>query len=472
MQFRGVLYIGKQETNVVSTQINNGQIILFALPAMVSAIMHGPIAGIIPSLYATNFGLDLAVIGSVLLVARVFDAITDPLIGYMSDRTRSKFGKRKPWVVFGAAVTVISCYLLFSPGEHVGMTYFLVFSILLYLGWTLMEIPYAAWVLELSRDTKVRTKIAGFRSGALFLGGIIFTLAPMVIPGAEGRMGFEVLGVLAVGILIAVPLTTALMVKYVPQGDVYDEAKEQPKISELWGSIKGNKPFQAFIAVYVFVGLAGGISGVLSFMYMDAYLGLGDKYTQLFIVPIIIGPLVLPFWVWLLNRADKYRTTAIAFGFYTLIMPLPWFISPGVEAFLPMAIYYSALTVFSPLLMVSMPTILGDVIDYDESMTGKNRAGQYYSFLALVTKGTVAVGGPLALLIIGLFGYQPGAAENSEQAIFALRVVNNLLPALMVVPGVLILWYFPLNDKKQKKIREQLESQRASEVNDETLSVN
>jgi len=438
----------------MSSHVKKSTLFFFSLPAIISAITHGPIAGIIPSLYASEFGLDLVVIGTVMLLARVFDAVTDPIVGFMSDKTNSKYGKRKPWFVAGSFVTVISCYLLFVPGEHASMAYFLTFSILLYLGWTLMEIPYAAWALELSRDTKDRTRINGSRSAALFVGGILFTIAPSVVPGAEGRMGFEVLKVLGIGILIFIPVTTLLAVKKVPQGDVIKK-EDTPKLKELWGSIKNNKPFKSFVLVYAFIGLAGGVSGVLSFMYMDSYLELGAMYTQLFIIPTIIGPVLLPVWVWVLNKFDKYRVTAIAFSIYTLIMPIPWFISPGESAFVPMAIYYSGLAAFMPLLMVSMPTILGDIIDYDELNTGKNRAGQYYSFLAIITKATTAVGGPIALLAIGLFGYQPGI-ENSEEAIQALKVVVNILPTLLVIPGVILLWKFPLNDEKQHEIKQAL----------------
>lgn len=274
-------------------------------------------------------------------------------------------------------------------------------------------------------------------------------------------MNFEVLGALAIAIAIAVPLTTALAVKYVPCGEVY-ESSAQPKLSELWDSLRRNPPFQVFVLMYVFLGLAGGISGVLSFMYMDTHLGIGNRYTELFLPAVLIGPLSLPLWVWALNRCDRHRLTATAFAVYALIMPLSWFVEPGPGAFWPMLVYFTALSVFMPLLMVTMPTILGDVIDFDELRTGKNRAGQYNAFLALIAKGTSAIGGPLALMLVGWFGFQPGAAANSEDAVAALRIVYILLPGLLVVPGVLMLWYFPINARKQHEIHAQLQARSAA----------
>lgn len=443
----------------MESRISNFHLLLFAAPAAVSAIMHGPVAGILPTLYSTEFGLDLAVMGTVLLIARLFDAITDPLIGYWSDSTQSRWGKRKPWVVFGAALTVFSIYFLFRPGQDGGMAYFLSFSLLLYLAWTIMEIPYIAWGLELSRDTTQRAKINAYRTGALLLGGIIFTLMPALVPSAEGSMNFEVLGVLAIGILIAVPLTTYLAVKHVPQGEIFEQ-EDRPRLAELFASLKANKPFQVFTLMYIFIGLASGISGVISFMYMDSYLQIGDRYTELFLPAVIIGPLTLPIWVKVLNRFGKIRSAAVAFAIYALLMPIPWFIAPGPDAFLPMLLYFTGLSVFMPLLMIAMPTILGDVIDYDELHTGKNRAGQYYSYMALIAKGTTAVGGPVAFLALGYFGYQPGAEVNDEQAIVGLRFVANILPAILVVPGVYLLWKFPINDEQQKSQYEALAKRR------------
>jgi len=434
--------------------LSRTQLILFALPALVSVINHAPIVGIIFSLYASSFGLSLTTIASVLLAVRIFDAVIDPLIGYGSDRTRSRLGRRKPWVIAGTIGSVLAMFFLFRPGAHAGLAWFLVLMLALQFFWTVMEIPFTAWVLEISRDADERTRLFAYRSAATLLGGILFTLAPMAIARTGGSMNFEVLGLIAIVMAVAVPLSTAAAVRWVPEGEV-GHAQAQPRLSELWASVRDNRPFQVFVLIYVFIGLASGISGVLSFMYLDAYLQIGNRYTEVYLPAVLVGPLSLPVWSWLLRRYDRLRLTAVAFACYALAMPLPWFVAPGPGAFVPIMLLSTLLSLFYPLLMITMPGILGDVIDYDEARTGKNRAGQYNAFLTLIAKGTAAVGGPIGLGLVGWFGYQPGAA-NSESAIQALRVVNNLLPALLVIPSVLLLWRFPLNAERLKQIRQQL----------------
>ncbi len=440
----------------MATTIKKHHLFIFALPAMVSAIMHGPIVGIVPALYAREYGLDLALIGTVLLVARIFDAVTDPMIGFLSDRTTSRYGKRKSWIVGGAMLTTVSVYFLYTPGESSTMVYFLSFTLLLYFAWTLMEIPYTAWLLEMSRETEQRTRLNAARIFALLAGGILFYLAPQFVPESGGRMDFAVLGLIAWFCVFMIPITTFLMVKFVPEGDVY-KTSGPPKLRELWGSIRGNRPFKFFLGMYVFIGLASGVSGGLSFLYVDSYLDIGDRFTELFLPALFISPLVLPVWVWVLNKFGKVRTTFVAFVIYTLIMPLPWFIEPGDGAFVGMLIYFVGLSLFSPLLMVSMPSIMGDIIDHDELATGKNRAGQYNSFLALIAKGMGAVGTPMGLLLVGLFGYQPGV-ENDVEAIEALRLVYNFLPVVIIIPGLYLLLRFPITEADQRETKARLEA--------------
>lgn len=445
----------------MATRVGNLQAVAFSLPAVVSAITMGPFAGIIPALYASTFKLDLTFIGLALLISRLFDAVIDPMIGYYSDTTESRFGKRKPWVVAGSFLIVVPVYCLFLPPGKLDETYFLFFMLFLYFAWTLIEIPYQAWMLDLSRDSAQRTRISAFRVAALLLGGILFTLAPTLVPEANGNMNFQVLGAIALFTAIAVPLSGLIAAASVPQGDVYEQPERQP-VWELLKSVFSSFPFFIYVLMYAFIGLASGIAGVVQFLYIDSYLKIGSSFTQIYLPAVVLAPLSLPFWVWAANRWGKHQVTALAFLAYAAIMPLAWFIEPGPSAVLPMTIYATALSLVMPLLMITMPAILGDVVDHDELKTGQNKSGQFLAFQVMVAKAMVAIGGPMALFLIGLYGYQPGSATNTPEAIEGMRIIATLLPAVMVIPGVILLWFFPINDKKQALIRQELEARAAA----------
>ena len=197
------------------------------------------------------------------------------------------------------------------------------------------------------------------------------------------------------------------------------------------------------------------MNGILSFMYFDSYLGIGDKFAQIFAPAIIVSIIFNPVWLWVINRFGKYRAMTMAFLVYALMTPLPFLVMPGEGAFIPMLIYYCTVSSFTPLIMITMPTILGDVIDFDEVQSGKNRSGQYNAFLTLAAKASVAIGGPIAIMLVGFFGYQPGI-ENTPDAIKALRLVYNFVPVPFILCGVYCFWKFPITDKNQPALAQAL----------------
>jgi Na+/melibiose symporter-like transporter len=154
----------------MSKNISNLQIAAYAAPIMIMALMLGPAGSILQGVYTQSFGLKLEDIAVYLIVVRLFDAITDPAIGYLSDKTVSWPGGRKIWIVAGAIISVIGAYFLFIPPENVTAEYFLVFFLVCFLGWTMMEIPHLAWGNELSGNYDTKSKIFNVRYAFLFIG--------------------------------------------------------------------------------------------------------------------------------------------------------------------------------------------------------------------------------------------------------------------------------------------------------------
>ena len=138
-------------------KIPRSKLVAFGIPEYAIYLSSIPITLYIPYVYSADFGLELAHIGLILMLARITDVITDPLIGYLSDRTKSKFGRRKPWMAVGAIVMMTAAFLLFNPKEEVTNSYLLIWSMLLWLGWTMINIPYYAWGAELSENYDERT---------------------------------------------------------------------------------------------------------------------------------------------------------------------------------------------------------------------------------------------------------------------------------------------------------------------------
>ncbi|HEX4181923.1 MAG TPA: MFS transporter, partial [Caulobacteraceae bacterium] len=107
-------------------QVRFGPLMAYTLPGMLSALVHSPSASIVPTLYSTDFGLSLTLIGTALLISRSLDVVIDPLIGYLSDHTGGRLGRRKPWILAGGLMSAISAWFLFNPPAHPSFAYFLI----------------------------------------------------------------------------------------------------------------------------------------------------------------------------------------------------------------------------------------------------------------------------------------------------------------------------------------------------------
>lgn len=162
-------------------------LVFYALPNLASSVATLPLALFVPSFYADDLGLPLAAVGAAIAASRILDVVTDPLVGQLSDRTRSRFGRRKPFIAAGAPLLLLAIWQLFVPGERgsVGVAHLAAWTALLFLGFTIVDLPYKAWGAELSTDYSERSRVAAWREGAGFVGQILLLLLLLVL-GLQG----------------------------------------------------------------------------------------------------------------------------------------------------------------------------------------------------------------------------------------------------------------------------------------------
>ena len=156
----------------------------YAAPAFALAVVGIPIYVYIPKFYSDVVGVNIAIIGYVLLSVRIFDAITDPLIGFLSDKTHSRFGRRRPYIAIGAIFLALAIYLLFNPPDASGLTVTVWFTagiFSLFLFWTIVVVPYESLGPEISMDYHERTTLFGLRDGLLIAGTLAAASSPTII---------------------------------------------------------------------------------------------------------------------------------------------------------------------------------------------------------------------------------------------------------------------------------------------------
>ncbi len=429
----------------------------FGAPAFITALMFGPSAAILPTIYAKFYGFDLAVIGTVLMVSRLLDALTDPLIGYLSDNTKTRFGSRKPWIVCGYALTLIAAFALFAPPEGIGISYFTVWFVLFYLFLTMAEIPYAAWQMELSRDYYQRSRIATYRTVFSLIGSLAFAGVPLLPVFPTSEFTPETLGYVAWGLVFLLPPLVLIAIAYVPQGRIV-AVKESTSLVDLYRSIRQNRPFLHLFFSFLIIGIAGGVFMGGEFMFVDTYLGAGDKFPYLMIVGSVVSILAMPFWLKMIGRFGKHRTWAIATLVGGIAILFQVFLEPGTAVFIPLLFIFSTVTAVFTCGVVASMAMLGDTIDFDTLKTGVNRSGQYFSFLAMIMKANAAIGGGLAFYLLSLFNYDPTLTVHDDISTMGMKVTVIFIPPVFYLFGAVLIWFFPLNEKRQAVIKKRIES--------------
>ena len=431
--------------------ISVSQGLAYACPTLVTTFLVIPAGIILPGIYAKYFGLALTTVATILLAARLFDAVTDPLIGYFSDRYRARSGTRKPWVLIGGLGTLVSGYFLFVPPADVSAQYFLIWFLIFYLAWTLFEIPHISWGGELTNVSQEKTKVYSLRAACVFLGSLVFYGIPL-LPFFEtteispASLKWSVF----LAIIVMLPLLF-LCLKTVPDG-------QQPVLQNkdagapLLRSLMSNKPLLLFLSAYFIGGVGMGMWMGLIFIYIDSYLGMGVKAPFIFLSGTVFGFLSLRVWQLLAHQYGKKAAMAtgmlvVVIGVVLTGLPIP---TDRLLFFLVVDMCLISLGTAS--MYVLAPSILSDIVDYGTWKFGTNRSATYFSLYTLITKANIGIGASVAIGIAGWYGFDPTEVTPSAQSVFGLRLAISYLPAFIILLCTAIILVFPIHARRHQVI--------------------
>lgn len=425
-------------------------LVIFGLVNLPLSMLMSPTAAILPNFYLQYTGVTLAGLATATLVARVFDGLSDPLIGYLSDRS----GRRLRWMFGGAGVVAVGVWFLFNPTEDVGLVHLLTWYLVVTLGWTLVEIPHTAMAAELSGDYHERSRIALWRQLLGFAGGLLFMASPMLLVGGTTEFDPAVMRRLALFIVIALPLFLLLMSRTVPEPTRPKDIR-RPRLADLWHALRDTPPLQYFLVTQVLFGLATGAVASLFVIYTSQYLGLPDKVPHIAIPMTLAMAAGMPVWLRLMRTVDKHRAwAAAAVGMILTLLAVPW-LEPGPESLRPMMAVMSVFGFFLGLSSIALPSLLADIVDYDLWRNRSHRAAIFFAFQALITKLNQGVGGAIALAIPAAFGF--AAREPlGEQAVLGLKLAFVAWPCLLLLPMLILAWRYPLGRRAQSILARRL----------------
>jgi glycoside/pentoside/hexuronide:cation symporter, GPH family len=437
-------------------RLPTSQMALFGGLVMPFALMQGPGIAILPNMYAQSFGIALTEISLALLISRLlFDALGSLLIGALSDRTRSRFGRRKPWLVAGAMLGIFGIVQLYAPEGRPGAWHLAIWMSIVYLAWNMFEVPYTAWSNELARGYEDRVRINLWRQGFQIAGVLVMAWLPFLV-SANSEVDWDVLRWVTWVTAVSMPLVLLVALRSLPQGVVIED-RVRLGWRQALTAVAANRPFAVFLGFTVLLQVAAGMSGALFFLFYTTHLGLGSWFGMFITITTAVSLAALPLWMRLIERTSKNRMLLVACTGFALTLPAVHFMSPGPLA-LPMYAAYDALWIlWYGGIEVASRAMLGDVADYGTLKTRRERMGEYVAIWTLVVRSTQALAAALAFAVAGWYGYEPAAGTQDASAIFGLQLSLGGIPMLFAVAAAAVCLALPLTRARHEIVRRRLE---------------
>lgn len=409
--------------------------------------------------------LDAGLAGVALFVGRSADWINDPIVGYISDRVRTRWGRRRPFLLFGMAPLAIAFMFFFwiPPWDNqmALVAYYAGMYMVLDTAATIVYMPYYALTPEMTLDYDERTSLSTFRMMFNLIGSIIAWTTPLIIVRSfpDPRTGYFMMAVLF-GTISVLPL---LLVFFGTKEREAFQRQEQPTFKESLQAVRGNKPFLYGLGIFLLTWLVIDLLQPVMPFFIEYWLRMADQ-AELILGSIFISATVfLPLWLWIAKKWEKAWAYIVGMLFFVAVLVVLIFVQPEAPAW---QVY--TMTVLAGIGVAAahvLPwAILPDAIEWDELQTGQRHEGAFYSVVTLTQKIASSIAIPMVAVLLDVTGYVPNAPQQTPQVLWTLRGLTAGVPMILLLGGVIIALNYPLNRERHASIRAQLNQERSAQA--------
>ena len=416
-------------------------------------------------------GLAPGIAAAAIFIGRSWDYVNDPIIGHISDRTRSRWGRRRPFLLFGAIPFGVAFTLLWwkPPIDSTfGLAaYYAVAYLLFDTAATFAYMPYFALTPELTQDYDERTALTSYRMFFSILGGLVAFTIPLMIIGSFRPENAE--RVILMGAIFALASVLPLWLTFFGTRErEHHMQMEQPGLGQSLRAAFKNRPFVFSAGIFLLTWVAVSIlEGTLLFFLK--YVVERESQSDLIMATIFVTAIIaLPFWEYASRRWNKQRAYIAGIAFWAVVQMVLITLSPGSS--LPLLFTLSVFAGIGVGAAHVLPwSIIPDAIEWDELHTGKRHEGMFYSLVTLLQKVASSIAIPLVLLLLEFTGYIPNSIEQPHSAILGIRIVVGPVPAILLCAGILFAWFYPLSRETHSEIQQKLSQRRMSDSQDTDL---
>ena len=428
--------------------------------------------------YQMTLKVDPALLGLMLAIPRFWDAFTDPFIGHLSDRTRSRFGRRRPFIVVGAVLTGLAFALVWMVPAHWPQSWllgwFLVTSLIYYTCYSIWEVPYQSLGYELTPNYHERTSVMGLQNLFGRLGVVIewvFPLAQLAIFATVLSGVRTITALLAVTVLMGVGVLPGLFVRERFTASQMPAVANKKKTAGFWRSCVAtlkNRAMRVLMTLVLLGLVASMFTSGLDFYLLVYYVCGGDLLegstwkALLSVAFSIIGALSVGVLAWLARRVDKRNALVIVYSMVALGGIGKWFFFREGMPWLCLLVPLLCAPIFTANEMIAR-SMIADICDEDELRHGERREGMFGAMHGWIGKTGAALaifGAGVTLNLVG-FDAARGAAQDPE-ALLRIRYILVVATTLPALSSIFVLRFYPLNEARMTSIRAELERRRGT----------
>ena len=411
-------------------------------------------------------GVMPAVAAAAIFIGSTWDYINDPIVGYLTDRTRTRWGRRRPYLLFSALPFTLTFAMLWwiPPFENAAAltAYYALAFALFDTAASFAYMPFYALTPELTSDYDERTGLTGIRMFfSIFASLVAFTL-PLAMVGAFNPQNAD--RVLIMGTVLGVVSAVTLLLVFFGTRERQEFVHQER--AGFFESIKSsfkNRPFVFGLLLFLFNGVTMAIIQV-NLLYYIKYVVERESQSDIIMASIfVVAIIALPLWLWISRHLNKRWAYIIGIAFLTVVLMVLASLNP--QTGMPLIMTLCVLAGIGVSAMHVMPwAIIPDAIEYGELQTGKRNEGMFYSLITLAQKVASSIAVPLALLVLQFSGYMTDGSAQPDSAILGIRIIAGPIPAVALCLAILFTALFPLGRDDYQKINDQLEERRLANL--------